>query len=334
MNSLPNFTQIFDEFKKISDKEKGKPIVVSILGQTGTGKSSLVNALFGTHFETNDVHPCTAKLQSHKEFTKSGQEIIFNDLPGIGESSDADFQYLQEYCRVIRESNVVLWAIHSDSRSTSFDKSSIKKIITLLGIPYDHEFLNKLVFVLTKSDLIFPDPWIFAHTEREFKIFPQQKTLELLRKKSQFVFEQLLSDYSYEITSEVVNDCKFNSQIDGFHILDEMIQFKGVLTAEKLAILVQQYPKYESVFERFHNIYMPVACSSYFRFNLDYLLYVIVHRLDFSGLMRFRSFIDEYNVREIETNRISQLSNLITLNKSKGEVIFSLGDYVKKKGLI
>ncbi|MFM6369733.1 MAG: GTPase family protein, partial [Dolichospermum sp.] len=148
---------VANENKNRIDYEDSQPIVVSVLGQTGTGKSSLINALFGTRFETSDVRPCTMEIQEHREPIGGGRFIIFYDLPGIGESEDADNKYIKKYCEVIKASNVIFWAVHSDSRSTTFDRTSIDKILELLDAPYDVEFLNKLVIVMTKCDLIFPD---------------------------------------------------------------------------------------------------------------------------------------------------------------------------------
>lgn len=47
------FKKAQELFKKEIDAEKSKNFIVCIMGQTGTGKSSLTNSLFGTNFKTD-----------------------------------------------------------------------------------------------------------------------------------------------------------------------------------------------------------------------------------------------------------------------------------------
>jgi predicted GTPase len=328
------FDQVVSEFKKLKDYEDSQPIVVSVLGQTGTGKSSLINALFGTKFETSDVRPCTMDIQKHREPIGGGRFVVFYDLPGIGESEDADDKYIQKYCEVIKSSNVILWTVHSDSRSTTFDKSSIDNILKLLDEPNDVEFLNKLIIVMTKCDLIFPDPWLFVHDKKSFKLIPQHKTKETLDEKSKFIFEQLLEEYSDRIKSEVVYDGEFDLQLEGFSLENQIIRYNGILDCEKALDLSNKYPIYKEIFEKLNKIYMPVPCSSNFRYNMSYLIYVIVNRLDFAGLLRFRSFISDYQERKIDMNKIGSLSNVMVVDKTQREVRFSMIEYVKEQGLL
>ena len=328
------FEQVANEIKNRIDYEDSQPIVVSVLGQTGTGKSSLINALFGTRFETSDVRPCTMEIQEHREPIGGGRFIVFYDLPWIGESEDADNKYIKKYCEVIKASNVIFWAVHSDSRSTAFDRTSIDKILELLDEPYDVEFLNKLVIVMTKCDLIFPDPWLFVHDKKVFKLIPQQKTKETLDKKSKFIFEQLLEKYSDRVKSELVYDGRFNLQEEGFSLENQIIRYNGILDCEKASDLSNKYPEYKEVFEKLNSIYMPVPCSSNFRYNMSYLIYVVVSRLDLSGLMRFRSFISDYREKKIDTNQIGSLCNVMIVDKIQGEVRFSMTEYAKGQGLL
>src|SRR6476661_2745389 len=77
-------------------KAANAPFIVAVIGQTGVGKSSLINALFNTDLKTDPVKPTTMTVE--KVVVKGNKgDLWFYDLPGIGESSEADQRYLEDY---------------------------------------------------------------------------------------------------------------------------------------------------------------------------------------------------------------------------------------------
>lgn len=58
-----------------------KPFKIAVLGQTGYGKSSLINALFGTNLKTDPVKPCTKKVEKIEVKNDKGDCLWFY---GIG----------------------------------------------------------------------------------------------------------------------------------------------------------------------------------------------------------------------------------------------------------
>ena len=63
---------------------------ICFLGQTGFGKSSLINELFGTAFNTDPLVSCTKELYSVSKLieTSEGERLVtVYDTPGIGEIS-------------------------------------------------------------------------------------------------------------------------------------------------------------------------------------------------------------------------------------------------------
>src|SRR5436305_14159090 len=107
--SLP--VQLMRRVRSILNREKYVPLKVSIMGQTGVGKSSLINALFNANLDTDPVRPASREITLTRIQSQEGGELLFYDLPGLGESKRTDIQYIQQYKQMLLESDIVLWAI-------------------------------------------------------------------------------------------------------------------------------------------------------------------------------------------------------------------------------
>lgn len=97
---------------------------ICFLGQTGYGKSSLINALFGTQFKTDPLVSCTKELYSVSKIVKIENEMTMltvYDTPGIGEfSSNSVYQEFYNYA-VERADHIVLVLTLDRTDSTSQD---------------------------------------------------------------------------------------------------------------------------------------------------------------------------------------------------------------------
>jgi uncharacterized protein len=138
-------------------EEGRRALVVSVMGQTGVGKSSLVNALFGTHLQTGAVKPTTKHPQDVLT-GHNGHQLMFWDLPGIGEGDVEDQAYLTLYRETLARSDVNLWAVHSDSRAVTFDRQALEHLLAGQPPEVERELFSKISFVLTKADLATSDP--------------------------------------------------------------------------------------------------------------------------------------------------------------------------------
>ncbi len=123
---------------------------VAIFGDTGVGKSSLCNALFGKDIaEISDVEACTRSPQEIL-LSGDGHGITLIDVPGIGEDPKRHAEYRELYKSLLPNLDLVIWAIKSDDR----------KYLTSIEV-YEEILKPNLekcpvIFVVTQADKIDP----------------------------------------------------------------------------------------------------------------------------------------------------------------------------------
>jgi uncharacterized protein len=124
---------------------------VGVFGVTGTGKSSLCNALFGREIApVSDVAAGTRDLQEVLLTDDEGGGLILVDVPGVGENRERDEEYLELYRRLVPELDLVLWAIKADDRAYA---SAVQAYQTAVK---PHEGTCPVVFAVTQADKIEP----------------------------------------------------------------------------------------------------------------------------------------------------------------------------------
>lgn len=128
---------------------------IAFMGQTRRGKSTLLNALFGTSFKIDTIVECTTNINS-STFVNKTVDIPFNaitvmDTPGIGASLESDEDYNPYYSHVLSTVNCVVWVTNMQ-RTDSLDqdffydfkkeiRSDLRLVICINGIdkcsPYE-----------------------------------------------------------------------------------------------------------------------------------------------------------------------------------------------------
>ena len=136
--------------KKIREIKNYTP-KVGILGDSGVGKSSLCNALFGKDVaEISDVEACTREPKEILIGNQNEGGIILIDVPGVGENEDRHDEYIKLYKSLLPTFDLVIWAIKSDTRN---HKSAIEAYKEVLKPHLDK---CPVVFAITQSDKIEP----------------------------------------------------------------------------------------------------------------------------------------------------------------------------------
>ncbi|MDJ0797492.1 MAG: 50S ribosome-binding GTPase [Calothrix sp. MO_167.B12] len=120
-----------------------------IVGRTGVGKSSFINATFGKYItQTSDFEACTKVVQHHAQKTPFG-DICLIDTPGLAEEDEnCDRQYLS-----LINYNVDKHKVHTTLYLTRLDETRFrpdeKRTLKLLTEELGSTFWEKIILVFT-----------------------------------------------------------------------------------------------------------------------------------------------------------------------------------------
>jgi uncharacterized protein len=135
-----------------------KPPVIGVVGLSGVGKSSTINAMFGTTLPISHTVACTKALSVNdfeldlREGPAAGQLVRLRvvDAPGLGESISTDPAYLQMYEVHLSACDVVLWIFSATNRALILDQGYMQRF---------KQHLGKVVFAVNQVDGIGIDGW-------------------------------------------------------------------------------------------------------------------------------------------------------------------------------
>ncbi len=195
----------FKDWKYVTKHNKGytdiKRLNIIFIGQTGYGKSSLINRLLGINvFKTSDCEACTKSLQSadyflHHKFIedKLAYTLSFVDLPGIGENNKSDDLYLKWYAQYVNAATIILYLFRADKRDYSQDEFFFSNV-------FNKSMSKNLLCILSQADKMEP-------INRLGNITIQQLT-NIEKKKSEILSKSFLHFYKNDIVhvSALLND--------------------------------------------------------------------------------------------------------------------------------
>jgi predicted GTPase len=319
-----------EQQRQIRDRilvESSKPLTVAIMGQTGVGKSSLLNALFGTQLAVGDIRPTTKQPEPVTVQGSTGHPLVFWDMPGIGESESADHRFLQMYRRKLIESDVVLWTIHADTRSTLLDAAALHAMLAGASRDEQGALTAKVSFVLTKADLLTPPAWIYLRDGDTGNFLPGKEIGERLREKARYFQEVLVRPYGgLSATTTYMSD-GFNLDDADFKYDDFQVRYLGFMSEDARAWYSNSYPQFAPVFDRLRDNQRVIPCSALFRYNLVPLMVAIVNKLGEDAIGRFQRLIDGSEVTTaVPLGSMRRYGNLVIWDKRKGSKTFDLDD--------
>jgi uncharacterized protein len=322
-----SMSELLDMIGAFIDGIKRESLTVSVMGQTGVGKSSLINSLFGTDLPTDPVRPGTTQIMKHEVQGKFGHKVVFYDLPGLGESSQGDRVWIPQYQQHLRESDIVIWAVLADSRSFKYDLTTLATVINGLNQEQQVYFLSRIVFVLTKTDLLTdpqtPVHWSLVKQGVDESFFLPDKNLSnLIQRKEDYFREVFIDPFKPLIKARTYHKGPFNVKIPGMRYEEGIISYDGFVEQANHEAWKSEYPEYKAAFRRLYESCRIIPCSARFKYNLDLLMNVIIGKLDIRSAGRFGGFVELKPMGRISYSQAKEYVNIILvedLEKAKEE---------------
>lgn len=307
-------------------EQKRKPFIVSIMGQTGVGKSSLLNVLFNPvpALEVGKARPTTRQVQTIETRNEKGHALIFHDMPGTGESEQFDKALFLEYKDYLLKSDAALWAIHADSRSVAFDSRFLRELLESVEPEQKNQLISKITFVLTKADQLVETPWIMKYLGKTVTFTPAVSTAEVLKDKLRYYQEKFIEPYGPFIHSRTHNNVNFALQEPGFRYDQYNVYYDGLLTEKSVAQLKERHHQYSDLFERLYMNYRVIECSAKFKYNLIELILAIRNKLGFDSYESFNQAVDIDLLDLMPFDQGVRRSNLRIHDPKSQQLIFDL----------
>ncbi len=146
--------KFFELLKENMAEELQKPTHIAVIGKCGVGKTSTINALFGTDWKISHVKAATKEEEILMLEGERGT-LKISDLPGFGEDIDKEEEYSQLYKRVLSECDVALLILKADTR----DMAEVQRMLRDV-VGRDFDVSKRIVVGLNQVDNVQPGHWL------------------------------------------------------------------------------------------------------------------------------------------------------------------------------
>lgn len=137
---------------------EGAPPTIGVVGVSGAGKSSTINALFGTNLEISHTGACTGKIEeigmrlvTREDDAQHGQvTLVIVDTPGLGGDIRMDSAYIDQCRERLPDCDAILWVMAARSWAAHLDLRYLEEFV---------EHRDRMVFGINQVDIVHPMDW-------------------------------------------------------------------------------------------------------------------------------------------------------------------------------
>lgn len=131
---------------------------IALIGETGVGKTTTINAMFNAGLKTDHVRACTQEsceldIEVNEISGQKGSLKIY-DMPGLGEDMEADERHKNTYAKVLPNCDVAVWILDATTRHFTNTQTALRDVV---GVAMGD--LERLVIGINKIDGIRPGKW-------------------------------------------------------------------------------------------------------------------------------------------------------------------------------
>lgn len=154
LNNLINDSAVVEKIKEIFSIDKNDKIRIAVIGQTGVGKTSTINALFNTNLPVSHFGSCTQSAESVVVTTPKGTiELI--DMPGLWAGEAESIKHWKTYREVLPTVDSAIWIVSAGDRALE----GMQNALRIISDFSDSDIINHIVFGVNKSEHMHPEDW-------------------------------------------------------------------------------------------------------------------------------------------------------------------------------
>ena len=171
-----------------------RPFRVAVIGQSGVGKSTTLNAVFGLSNYTSDIAEGTTEIVEKVFPMRNGFNLSIYDMPGLNNDVDKDIEYEKLYQKILPGCDVIVYIINAHSKDFGEDCRILKEVV--LPICNTNHVRENLILAINKIDTIGEsyDP---NDPELRWNVFdnePTEKLKKFIKRKIDDINDKLVDE--------------------------------------------------------------------------------------------------------------------------------------------